>query len=80
MYKMNIMNKSKRLKAVNYEIYDQKELERYNELKDYSGIRSDSEFVRWSIKQLSDRINRDEEILVKIRTSFYKELDEIKKE
>jgi len=72
--------KSERLKAVNYEIYGQKELDRFNALKEHSGIRSDSEFIRWSIKQLSDRINSDKEILAKIRASFYKELDEIKRE
>ena len=67
-----------RIKGIHYDIYEQGELELYEKLKDRSGIRADGEFIRWTIKTLFDRLERDDKILEDIRKEFSKELLEKK--
>ena len=62
---------TERLKAVNYEIYNHEEHDRFLELKNRSGIKSDSEFVRYVIKQLYDRFKKDDTILENMQKEFF---------
>ena len=62
--------RTKRIKGIHYDIYEQDELELYEKLKTRSGIRADGEFICWTIKTLIDRLERDDEILEDIRKEF----------
>ena len=64
----------KRLKAIHWDIITDKELKRFEKLKDRSGVNSDAEACRWAFRQLELRIDQDDKDKEILREQLRKSL------
>ncbi|MBY8995544.1 MAG: hypothetical protein KGD59_13420 [Candidatus Heimdallarchaeota archaeon] len=69
-------NKKLKLKTLHVDFYNEDENERIIWLKDYSGISSDAELVRWMLRELQRRLHEEQKDRDAARIAFRKTIEE----
>ena len=69
-------NKKEKLKTLHVDFYNIDEKERIDWLKDYSGITSDAELVRWILRELERRLVEEQKDRDAARVAFKKSFQE----
>lgn len=69
-------NKKLKLKTLHVDFYNEDETERISWLKDYSGISSDAELVRWMLRELQRRLLEEQKDREAARIAFRKTVEE----
>ena len=68
--------KKEKLKTLHVDFYNPDEKERIDWLKDYSGITSDAELVRWILRELERRLVEEQKDRDAARVAFKKSFQE----
>ncbi|NHK32270.1 MAG: divergent polysaccharide deacetylase family protein [Asgard group archaeon] len=68
--------KKEKLKTLHVDIYNDEVKERIDWLKDYSGITSDAELVRWMLRELQRRLEEEIKDRDAARIAFKKSFEE----
>jgi hypothetical protein len=69
-------NKKEKLKTLHVDIYNDEVIERIDWLRDYSGITSDAELVRWMLRELQRRLEEEKKDREAARIAFKKSFEE----
>ena len=64
------MTKKEKIKTLHVDFYREDEVERIDWLKDYSGISSDAELVRWILRELQRRLIEEQRDREAARIAF----------
>ena len=68
--------KKEKLKTLHVDIYNEDVIERIDWLRDYSGITSDAELVRWMLRELQRRLEEEIKDREAARIAFKKSFEE----
>ena len=73
-------DKKEKLKTLHVDIYNEDVKDRIDWLKDYSGITSDAELVRWMLRELQRRLKEEIKDREAARVAFKQSFEEKEKE
>ncbi|NHJ40503.1 MAG: hypothetical protein FK731_10770 [Asgard group archaeon] len=68
--------KKEKLKTLHVDIYNEDVIERIDWLRDYSGITSDAELIRWMLRELQRRLEEEIKDREAARIAFKKSFEE----